>query len=87
MSKQHECLPPVTIGGITITENLIEALEALRDDHGDDVMHCVAETSLFISSLSNTCEDIRIINSEYYAIQYNVYRLLKELILQKGGSR
>ena len=86
MSKQ-ECLPPVTIGGIKITENLIEALEALRDDHGPEGMHCVAETGLLITSLMNKCADLAEFDSDFYAILYNVYRLMKELHSQEGGSR
>ncbi len=86
MAKQQDCLTPVTIGGITITENLIDALVSLRDDHGPEGLHFVAETSLHIISLKDSVADIETFDSEFFAILANLYRLLKELSKQKGGK-
>ena len=87
MSTQQECLPPVTIGGIRITPNLIESLNALRDEYGPDGLHCIAENSLFITSLATRCNDIEQVDSDFWSMLYNLYKLLKELHSQEGGAQ
>ena len=49
MTKEHECLPPITIDGIKITNNLIETLKSLSEDTDDT--HFFTEQCLILASI------------------------------------
>ncbi|MFZ4569755.1 MAG: hypothetical protein ACOYM0_01340 [Bacteroidales bacterium] len=50
MAKE-DCLLPVTIGGIKITNDLIYALDCLSQDHGIEDMHFFTGQCLILSSI------------------------------------
>ncbi|MEI6143740.1 MAG: hypothetical protein WCP85_30960 [Mariniphaga sp.] len=67
MAKQ-DCLPPVTIGGIKITTNLIDALAHLRDYTTKD-MHFFTEQCLIISS----------IDIDYYGLERELFLIFRAM--------
>jgi hypothetical protein len=77
----ENCLPPITIKGVTITQNLIEALDALQGHDADD-MHFFTEQCLIISSL-----DI-----DRFGIERNLFLILRDMygvmqaLIEKGGK-
>lgn len=83
MSKQHECLPPVTIGGIKITTELLEALQDLNEDTCDT--HFFAEQCLILSSIELENYGLQ---RKLFIIFLNMFNVLKALKDgEEGGQR
>jgi len=84
MAKQQDCLPPVTIGGIKITTNLIDALVDLSGYRTKD-MHFFTEQCLIISSIDI---DQYGIDRELFLIFRAMYGVLQALNeKQEGGDQ
>lgn len=82
MSKQHECLPPVTIGGINITSDLLEALDSLSEDIEE--MHFFTEQCLILSSMEFENYGME---KKFFLLLLNMFNVLKALNDgQKGGA-
>jgi hypothetical protein len=83
----QECLPPVTIGGIMITPEIITQLSYFISCFGaQKAKDIIAETCLLLLSLGDN-EDVRQIDPSFYVLQNTLYLLLKELSLQKGDVK
>lgn len=80
MAKQ-ECLPPVTIGGIKITPDLLEALEALQEDTVDT--HFFTEQCLILSSIEI---ENYVMERKLFLIFLNMFNVLKALKDAKEGG-
>lgn len=81
MAKQQDCLPPVTIGGITITPELLQLLFIVKTLRPDCASY-FAEQCLILSTLD--FEDIGLDRSVYYLL-LDFYRILKELNKDQEG--
>jgi len=82
MAKQQDCLPPVTIGGIKITNELIDALEELRDYANED-MHFFTEQCLIISSIDLEAHGLYRKLFLIFRAMYGVLKAMNEK--QEGG--
>jgi len=75
----------VTIGGITITPEIIEELNALVNDYGvEHAKNVIAENCLYINSLHS--EDCRQVDTDFWAILNVFYRMLSALSKQQEGG-
>ncbi len=82
MAKQQDCLPPVTIGGIKITQDLIEALDTLQGYVTED-MHFFTEQCLILSSLDI---DRWGIERKLFLILLDMFNVLKALSNNEEGG-
>jgi len=82
MATKPDCLPPVTIGGVKITNSLIDELEFLQ--HDTDEIHFFAEAVMILASLP--IEDYGI-ERKVFGIFLNMFNVLKALKDgQEGGK-
>ena len=75
MATKQDCLSPVTIGGIKITNELLKALNDLYDENYEDV-HFFAESVMILASLP--IEDYGI-ERKVFTILLNMFNVLKAL--------
>lgn len=74
---------PVKLGGVTITEDLLQALDDLKD-RDNDTASFFTEQCLMISSIE--VEDYGIDRS-LFSLFYNLYRIIRALEdTRKGGA-
>lgn len=72
---------PVTIGDLTLTPEVIEALSILKDDFSDSAgQMLLAETALKISSV----EDYSLIDRNFFCLLSDLLRLLHALESKRG---
>ena len=81
MSTQQECLPPVTIGGINITPDLLRALDSLREDSID--MSFFTEQCLILASMDLENYGIE---KRLFLILLDMFNVLKSLNEDKEGG-
>ncbi len=74
MAKEQECLPPVTIGGIKITESLIKALDSLQGCSDD--MHFFTEQCLILASMEFENYGMQ---KRLFLILFDMFNVLKAL--------
>ena len=82
MASKSECLPPVTIGGITITNELIDAWQELEKE-GPEGRFFLTEECLYISAIDL---DNYGISRDIFPLFIKFVELMKALEAQKGGG-
>jgi hypothetical protein len=84
MATKSDCPLPITIGGIEITQELIEALQNSRDLR-PDATDFFAEQCLKLSTVD--LDDVEVDRSIFFMF-VDYHRILKELMRgQKGGDQ
>jgi hypothetical protein len=79
MAKQSDCLLPVTIGGIKITKELLDALQDLKEDTCDT--HFFTEQCLILSSIDIANYGLQ---RKLFLMLLNMFNVLKAL--DNGGK-
>ena len=75
MATKSDCPPPVVIGGVKITQKLIESLNVLQEDNLDD-MHFFTDQCLILSSID--LEKYGLSRHLFVALR-NMYEVLRAL--------
>ena len=79
MATKQDCLPPVTIGGVKITNSLIRELGVLQQD--TEEIHFFAESVMILASIDI---DNYGIERKLFMILLNMFNVLKAL--KDGGE-
>ena len=82
MAKEQDCLSPVTIGGIKITPELIDALKRLKSLRPDCALY-FAEQCMNIATLDY---DERNLDKDIYFLFVDFLTILKELTKDREGG-
>ena len=84
MAKQAECLPPVTIGGIRITAELLTSLNALKD-YTPEVVPFFTEQCMIIATMDH--DSVGLNRKELFDLFLAMHQLLQALFhIQERGD-